>query len=329
MGDMNNKPEVQRLTEILTERDMLFTIEDIQELMDAELVKDPSEMDTELVDLCASVVGRRYNNRVPADNPKFLTAEEIDKIIDEIDAEYAGANEALLAKEADKVVEETVSESEAVEENVENTANDSSAVQPVELGAKRKVKIFKTLLVAAIVVSMLIIGVPASASIFETQASDSILKFYKDHFRIDLRSAEEKEADAKAADNDLVNSLILESLDTLMLPQELLSDEYEKEVSVQQDEFVTSIYILFNNSEISGNILITRYKDETINKTKEFITVSHYYDYFQEIKVDDVNVIVFGSDKKSYICYNKDYITYNICLNNDFNSAVFIANSIQ
>ncbi len=321
MGDMNKKTEVQRLTEILTERDMLFTIKDIQELMDSELVKDPSEMDTELIDLCASVIG----SRVPAAQPKLMTAEEIENMIEEFDAEYAKANENLLAKEADEVVKETVSESEAVE----NTENDSSAAKPIKFSAKRKVKVFKILLVAAVVVSMLVVGIPASARLFDTEASDSILKFYKDHFRIDLRSAEDKEADARAADNDLVNSLILESLDSLMLPQLLLSDEYEKEVSVQQDEFVTSIYLLFNNSEISGNILITRYKDKTIDKAKELTNVSNQYDYFKEIDVSNVNVIVFGSDKKSYICYSNNYTAYNICLNNDFNSAVLIANSIK
>ena len=39
-----------------------FTLDEIREIMDEELEKDPSEMDTELIDLCADILVKAYND---------------------------------------------------------------------------------------------------------------------------------------------------------------------------------------------------------------------------------------------------------------------------
>ncbi len=53
---MNN----DKLLEILKTNSMTFTVKEIQEMMDEELNKNPEEMDTDLVDLCAEVLNKIY-----------------------------------------------------------------------------------------------------------------------------------------------------------------------------------------------------------------------------------------------------------------------------
>lgn len=63
MADLMDKIDVLKLKEILEEKEMKFTVADINALMDAELEKSPEEMNTGLVDLCADVLNEVYNNR--------------------------------------------------------------------------------------------------------------------------------------------------------------------------------------------------------------------------------------------------------------------------
>lgn len=43
------------------EKSMEFTLEEIEQLMDDEVAKPEEEMDTELVDMCASILAKAYN----------------------------------------------------------------------------------------------------------------------------------------------------------------------------------------------------------------------------------------------------------------------------
>lgn len=63
MADLMDKIDILKLKEILEEKEMKFTVADINALMDAELEKSPEEMNTGLVDLCADVLNEVYNNR--------------------------------------------------------------------------------------------------------------------------------------------------------------------------------------------------------------------------------------------------------------------------
>lgn len=50
------------LLETLKSKSMTFSLEEIQEIMDEELNKNPEEMDTELIDLCAEILDKVYFN---------------------------------------------------------------------------------------------------------------------------------------------------------------------------------------------------------------------------------------------------------------------------
>lgn len=62
MADLMDKIDVLKLKEILEEKEMKFTVADINALMDAELEKSPEEMNVDLVSLCADILNEVYNN---------------------------------------------------------------------------------------------------------------------------------------------------------------------------------------------------------------------------------------------------------------------------
>lgn len=62
------------LYDILNTEPFKFTLREIEEMMDEELSKDPDEMDTELIDICADVI-----NRAHAEEDKRIEQEEMMK----------------------------------------------------------------------------------------------------------------------------------------------------------------------------------------------------------------------------------------------------------
>lgn len=266
MADLMDKIDILKLKEILEEKEMKFTIADINALMDSELEKSPEEMNTALVDLCADALNK---------------AAEIHE------------------KESKNVP------------------------------AKRKVKVGKILLVAAVVALLCAVAIPVGARFMPSEASDAIIDFCYDHFKIDLRG-ELKPVEA-SEDNNLVNNLILESLHTLKLPEVLLSDEYEKSAYVQEDEHMTTIYVNVKNinSNVAGTIMISQYKNENIAIGNGVGNVSSMNKHFKQLFVNNIDVLVFGETEEMYIKYIDGNTEYEIILNIDFDTAVKIAESIK
>ena len=68
---MANKFELTEevLKKILEEKSMEFTLDEIEQLMNSEVAKPEEEMDTELVDMCASVLAKAYNPDYKEEQP--------------------------------------------------------------------------------------------------------------------------------------------------------------------------------------------------------------------------------------------------------------------
>lgn len=195
--------------------------------------------------------------------------------------------------------------------------------------AKRKVRVGKIILVAAIIAMLGLIAIPVGAMLVPGESSDRIIEFYSDYFKINLR--EDVPAPANSNSDDIVNQLIVESLDTLLLPEFLLGDEYERNARSQEDDLMTTIYVDFSNESngISGLIMITQYKDENIMMANGSGNVPADHKYFKQIKVDETDVLIFGYDDKMYIKYLSENTDYEIFINCDFDTAVKIAESIK
>ncbi len=265
MADLMDKIDVLKLKEILEEKEMKFTREDITAIMDAELEKTPAEMNTNLVDICA-----------------------------------AALTEGIPAQE--------------------------EATEPKS--AKRKVTVGKILLIAAVFMLGFVVALPVGAKLFNSNSSNGIIGFYSDFFKIDLNK--DKPTSAETPTNEAV--IDADNLDSFMLPEALLGDEYKKDVQIEEDEHITTALISLDNTQqkISGLITVTQYKDTGHDMTNGKVNVP--YETYRNIKnftIDNIEIIVFGEGKESYINYCKGNTNYQISLNCDFDTMVSIAETIN
>lgn len=281
------------------------------------------------------------------ENKIEITKEMIEKILSEKEIKFTYAEiEEIMDAELEKSPEDM--DVELVEMCAEILANElvpltgeqpspeKTMIFPEEISAqsvlpssKRKVKVGKILLIAAVIGLLCAVAIPAGARFMPSEAADKIIDFCYDHFKINLRGDEPDTA--SSGENDWVNNLILENLHTLKLPEILLSDEYEKSVRTQDEENIKVILVDISNSTsgISGNIMITQYKDENVELHNGVGNVSTKNKYFEQISKSDIDVLVFGDDEEMYIKYIDSNIEYEIALCTDFDTALKIAESIK
>ena len=252
--------------------------------MDAELEKEPEDMDIELVKMCAAVLADKLN--------------------------------PLTDKEPSP--EKTMVFSE------------NTPAQEAPTSTKRKVKFGKIMLIAAIIVLLCAVAIPAGARFMPSEAADKIIDFCYDHFKINLRSDEPKVTSSEKND-DLVNNLILENFESFKLPALIMTDNYTKDVNVQKDDYITTVMIDINNpvNNIQGTVAVTQYNDTNVELHNGVGNVSGMYKYFEQITINRTDVLVFGNDGEIYIKYIVDDTEYEITLNTDFDTAVSIAESIN
>lgn len=284
------------------------------------------------------------------ENKFEITKEMIEKILAEEEMNFTYAElEEIMDAELEKSPEDMDVElveicAEILADKLNPSAGDEPSPEktmifPEEMPAQsvsptsnRKVKIGKILLIAAVVGLLCAVAIPAGARFMPSEAADKIIDFCYDHFKIDLRSEKPDPVSIAEKDNDWVNNLILENLHTLKLPEVLLSDEYEKSVNVQDTENIKVILIDILNSKqvISGTIIITQYKDENVELHNGVGNVSSMYKYFEQITINDTDVLVFGNDNKFYVKYIDANTEYEVVLlNTEFDTAVKIAESIK
>ncbi len=265
-----------------------LTLEEIEALMNSEAEKSADEMDTELIDLCAAVLAKAYNPDFREEKP----------------------SETYRPWEDEK--------------NPVSEAEDASAAKPKK---NKTVKFRRVLLVAAVLAAVFAVALPVGAKLFGNKASDGIIGFYTDFFKINMSQDEPTTAN----EDDTVNQMIPESPDTFMLPEALLSEDYEKKVETKQNERVTVILISVNNEEqdISGLITITQYKSAEHSMTNGFGNVPDQHRNYKELLIDGKKIVVFGIDEKSYINYSDGTANYQISLICDFDTMVSIAETIR
>ena len=204
------------------------------------------------------------------------------------------------------------------------------SAQSVLPSSKRKVKVGKILLIAAVVGLLCAVAITSGARFMPSEAADKIIDFCYDHFKIDLRGDESKVASSEKSD-DLVNNLILENLDTFKLPAVLMTDDYTKDINVQKDDYITTVMIAVNNplDGVQGTIGITQYNDGKAGVSNGIGNVSSMYKFFKQLSINNVDVLVFGKDGEVYIKYINKNTEYEIVLNTKFDVAVEIAESIN
>lgn len=281
------------------------------------------------------------------ENKIEITKELIEKILAEEEISFTYAElEEIMDAELEKAPEDMDVElveicaeilaNELVPLTGEQPSPEKTMIFPEEMPAQsllpspnRKLKVGKILLIAAVVGLLCAVAIPAGARFMPSEAADKIIDFCYDHFKINLRGDEPDTA--SSGENDWVNNLILENLHTLKLPEILLSDEYEKSVRTQDEENIKVILVDISNSTsgISGNIMITQYKDKNVELHNGVGNVSNIYKYFEQTTINNTDILVFGETNEIYIKYIDKNTEFEIVLDTDFDTAMKIAESIK
>lgn len=280
---MNN----DTLLEALKSDSMSFTLAEIEEMMDEELNKDPNEMDTDLIDICANIINKAYSQ---------IKEEDSD----------------ILPNQNQKDT---------------TTTPKNNKIKTIKFG--------KILLAAAIVAIICAVAVPVCAKYVHTEASDNIVRFFDNHFNIDLRKGDTDAGEYSDTNNDLVQQIQEAGIDNVILPAVFLSDQYKTEIAfTNNDEFYTEVEIDFQNKDenISRNIVIAKHKtDDTL-----FIMgqgqMAEQYDTVKQITVNGMDVLVFsGNNIAPSIEYVDEITEYSIVLEDNctFEQAVGIAESLK
>lgn len=256
-----------------------------------------------------------------------LMDAEVEKPEAEMDTELVDMCAAILAKAYNPgFVEGKPSEMyRPWEDEKAPAAENMTEAKP---GKKRKVTVKHILIAAAVLVLIFAVALPAGAKLFDNDAPDGIIEFYADFFRINLN----KDEPVVARENDAVSEMIINSLDSFMLPEVLRSDEYEKTARLVQESEITTFLIEVNNpvEGINGNIMITQYKNTEHNMTNGQVNVPESsFRYFKELLINGKEIIVFGMGGESYINYTDGAINYQISLGCDFDTMVSIAETIS
>lgn len=258
------------------------------------------------------------SQELPLEEIEALMDSEVEKPEDEMDTELVDMCAAILAKAYNPGYKE-----EKPEEMYRPWEEEKKSETP----KKKTVRFRYVLIAAALLVIVFTVALPAGARLFDNKASDGIIQFYDDFFKINLN----KDEPTTAASKDAVSEMIINSLDSFMLPEVLRSDEYEKKAYLTQDGYTTVFYVNVSNSaqNISGTIMITQYNNPNHDMTNGYGNIpDDTQKNFKQLTIDGKEVIVFGRDDTSYINYSDGATNYEISLGCDFDTMVSIAKTI-
>lgn len=259
------------------------------------------------------------SQELPLEEIEALMDSEVEKPEDEMDTELVDMCAAILAKAYNPGYKE-----EKPDEMYRPWEDEKKPETP----KKKTVRFRYVLIAAAILVIVFTVALPAGARLFDNKASDGIIQFYDDFFKINLN----KDEPTTAASKDAVSEMIINSLDSFMLPEVLRSDEYEKTAQLEQKDLITIFYINVINEikNISGTIVITQYNDKNVDMTNGQANIpDSTYRYFKQLVINDREVIIFGREDESYINYSDSTTNYQISLDCDFDTMVSIAETIN
>lgn len=255
----------ETLIKILSEKSMPFSEKEIHEMLDAELEKDPAEMDTDFVDLCLDVLDGKYG--------EGYYVEDND-------------NDDNNSDNADK-----------------DTDTDNGAEDKKDKPNKKRIKFGKALLIAAVVTVTLACSITAGAKLVQINASDDTVTYNGDHFSINLngKDAENTVEDiVQTLTQDGIENVVLPSA---ILNDDYVIRDYnnsENTVSFHFESNTSEIYgdlIIskfddeYNFSSGQGEANDEYYSAEEINSNGFNIL---------KFESDNLNTLIYVADNNEY-----------------------------
>ena len=254
-----------------------------------------------------------------------LTLEEIEMIMDEEMAKDPSEMDGDLVEMClDILTKATVKCEDKADENSETAKQENGK-------NKKRIKLKRMLLFAAVIAVLLGFAVPVCAKYIKSDASSGVVKYKANHFEIDLSAENNKAVNYSDESIDIIQALNEKGIENVILPSELLKEEYVKTISFfDNDNNYFTIEISFNNGEgIEGKIGITKHKTEDSEFMIGQINASGNYDSVKQLSLNGMDILVFSDEKNSFIEYIDNNIEYFFALSNcDLDSALEIAKTL-
>lgn len=126
------------------------------------------------------------------------------------------------------------------------------------------IKLKKVLIAAAVVAAVCAIAIPVGAKYVSNDASDKIVQFFGDHFKVDLRGEKDDSQYKSLEGVDIEKELTNAGFFDVKLPEKLLNGQIQKDdIEISEDEYYLSTSINFLTPEnVDANIIICRHKTE-------------------------------------------------------------------
>lgn len=222
--------------------------------------------------------------------------------------------EAILNEELDK------SEEEMDTDLIDLCLDALDTVDEEKLNKRKyRIRISKALIAAVILVMLIGISIPVCARFFSIDVPDGIVSFYNDCFNVDI-------ANDGYVDN-INGQLKQDGFEDVVLPKMIFSSDTKitnYELDNNSSNFIVDFS--FSNGDINGYVTIQEYDnyDFIIDNKK----ATSDFDNIEYFEINNISVLVFSKNSKSYICYNESNTKYNICLNCDYETACQIAKTL-
>ncbi len=228
----------------------------------------------------------------------------------------------LSSKEIQAIMDEELAkdpaemDAELVDLCVNALSRSAQADSSVLNNKGKRVRFNKALLIAAVIIVSICIAFPATAKFVRQDASTDYVQYSKDHFKMNLQGKNNTSKNSAQA-NSLTNILNQNGFDNVVLPKILLNQNYyEDDIRINDNEFMITADFDIEIDDITGYVLITKYKNDNITDTIGQMEFGQEYDTVKKIDSNGLNVFVFSYKKRTTIVYLNDNVEYEIHLNN-------------
>lgn len=234
-----------------------------------------------------------------------IMEEELEKAPEEMDTELIDMCLDILMGEPNEKADEDLAASPAV--------SDKKA---------KRINFKKGILVAAIITLLLSIAIPVSASVFNIDVPENILKIYDKFFDLDLTEKKQSKR---------LSSILTEyELNDIILPRYLYAHCEISDFEKFEENSVIRIRFKFCDKE---NNIYGGVKMDSMEIEMDFLNgeglVEGQYEEIKQLTVNGINIIVFSENNNCFIVYYVNEVEYNIVVNGiTFDKAVEIASTL-
>lgn len=301
---LENAEKGKKLIAALRSESVKMTAEDVRQIMAEELSKDPKEMDTDLIDLCAEALENAEKTRTP-----FIVL----KGGEELSPENARQNETA---ELSKVPHEANADTaELCAEKTE--AREESKEQDSETPDGKKGKSIKSLLfLIAIAAALLVALLPSIASKISIRAEKDVVALGDNgDFIVGVKKGDTEADENSKEESPLLCALREAGVEDPVLPSKLLDSSLKFKVqktSEKSDYSVVSMDFTDPAHNKSGFVRIKSF-NRPISE-QDLISVNSYLGDVHQTRVDELDALSFSEEDNAYTCYTSGNTLYTIFL---------------